>query len=401
MTERSDGDVHGKQPIFWLVLVIAVFVAAWAMRAAASVVIPVIVAFFVAIAIEPVDGAIRDRLPRGLRWVGHVVSMLILILVLGAFFVGIGLAARQVAEKFPDDFAGVGDMIEGTTAAGDGGGGTADESAAQDPAPGSTNASPESAGGGAGEAEGGNGVLRRLGIDKGELGQFLRERGTSYASVVINGTATFLASLVLILFLALLLLVEAPHWRSKASTVLTRREESQWMQTLERTAHNLRVFVVAKGAIGLVTAVLYVGWMAVMGLDLLLVWGILTFLLSYIPVIGSIVAGGIAAGYAFFQLDLYWAVVTGLGLLAIEQVMGNYVEPRFLGRQLALSSFVVLVSLLAWGWLWGIAGALLATPMLILILNIAAHVGSLRPIAVLLSEHGEESVRAVHAEEQA
>ena len=408
MKDRS-GTAH-EHPLFWLLVLVAVVLTGWALKAAASVVIPLFVSFFIAIARAPLDGYVRDRAPRGARWLGHLVSMLVLILILGTFFVGIGMAARQVAEKFPGDFADMEQMIEQTAAPADAEGGGADSPSAdgageQGSGAAGTGRQAESQGEGEGEGaaagQGGNGgVLDRLQGFKGELGNILRERGTGFAGTILNRTASFLAALVLVLFLALLLLIEAPQWREKAHTLLTRREESQWMQALDQTAQNLRLFVVAKTLTGLATALLYVGWLALMGLDLLLVWGVLTFLLSYIPVLGSVIAGLVAAGYAFFQLDFYWAVVTGLGLLAIEQVMGNYVEPRFLGRQLSLSSFIVLVSLLIWGWLWGVAGALLATPMLILILSVAAHVGSLRPVAVFLSEHGEESVRALHAEEK-
>lgn len=391
--DRETG-TEEPHPLFWILLVIALILVGWALKASASIVIPLVVAFFLAIALAPLDGFVSHRMPRGARWMGHLVSMLILIVLLGTFFAGIGLAARQVVDKFPASFTDMGQVIEQTATPDDAEG----ASSSADGADGGGAA----AGGQASPADVGlesGGVVGQLQGWKGELGELLKERGTGYAGTVLNRTASFLAALVLVLFLTLLLLIEAPHWRDKARTVFTREEESQWMQALEQTARNLRVFVVAKTAVGLTTALLYVGWMAVMGLDLLLVWGVLTFLLSYVPVIGSVVAGLIAAGYAFFQLDIYWAVVTGLGLLAIEQVMGNYVEPRFLGRQLALSSFVVLASLLLWGWIWGIAGAVLATPLLILVLNVSAHVGPLRPLAVLLSENGEASVRAVHADE--
>ncbi len=221
MTDRTDRDVHGREPIFWLVLGIALFVAAWALKASASVVIPVIVSFFLAIALAPVDEACRARLPHGARWIGHAVSMLILILILGAFFVGIGMAARQVAEKFPGDFSDVGQIIGQTETPGDGGEGASDGEATGDGAGASEAGEGASGGGastvsdgatsGAGEAAGGGqagGVLGGIGRLKDELGDLVRERGTSYAGVVLNRTASVLASLVLILFLTLLLLIE-------------------------------------------------------------------------------------------------------------------------------------------------------------------------------------------------
>ena len=89
--------------------------------------------------------------------------------------------------------------------------------------------------------------------------------------------------------------------------------------------------------------------------------------------------------YAFVQKDLGTTLAVGAGIFVIEQVMGNYVDPRVQGRQVSLSSLVILIALLVWGWVWGIAGAILAVPITMAAMIICAHVQPLRPFALMLS----------------
>jgi AI-2 transport protein TqsA len=90
------------------------------------------------------------------------------------------------------------------------------------------------------------------------------------------------------------------------------------------------------------------------------------------------------------QLGFGWAVVVVAGLTAIDQVIGNYLDPRLMGRTLNVSSLVVLLSVIFWGWIWGVAGALLAVPLTVTIILICAQVPALQPIAVLLGGDVED-----------
>ncbi len=147
----------------------------------------------------------------------------------------------------------------------------------------------------------------------------------------------------------------------------------------------LRRYILARAVLGLATALLYVGCLWAFGIDLLIVWGLLAFLLNFIPTFGSFVAGGLAVLYAFVQVDVGTALLVAAGIFVIEQVMGNFVDPRVEGRQVSLSPLVVLLAHLGWGWLWGVAGAILAAPMTIALVVVFAHVDALRPVALLLS----------------
>ena len=150
-------------------------------------------------------------------------------------------------------------------------------------------------------------------------------------------------------------------------------------------AVRLRRYLLARAILGLITALLYAAWLWIFSVDLLVVWALLAFLLNFIPTLGSLIAGALPVLYAFVQKDAGTALAVGAGIFVIEQVMGNYVDPRVQGRQVSLSSLVVLITLLVWGWMWGVAGAILAVPITIAAMIICAHIPRLRPFALMLS----------------
>ena len=79
------------------------------------------------------------------------------------------------------------------------------------------------------------------------------------------------------------------------------------------------------------------------------------------------------------------AALIAAGFFASEQAIGNFVDPRLLGRQIVLSPLVILVALMFWAWLWGAAGAFLATPIMLSLLVAFNHIAALRPIALVMS----------------
>ena len=78
------------------------------------------------------------------------------------------------------------------------------------------------------------------------------------------------------------------------------------------------------------------------------------------------------------------------GLVLIDQVIGNYLDPRLQGRTLNMSSLVVLISVILWGWIWGVVGTLLAVPMTVTIMSACERIPALRPIAILLQGGPDE-----------
>ena len=118
-----------------------------------------------------------------------------------------------------------------------------------------------------------------------------------------------------------------------------------------------------KTVISVLTGLLIGIWTSLLGVDFPIVLGLLAFLLNYVPNIGSMIAAVPAVLSAFIELGIGPAAVTGLGYVVVNTVMGNIIEPRFMGRGLGLSTLVVFLSLLFWGWVLGPVGMRLSVPL--------------------------------------
>ena len=141
-----------------------------------------------------------------------------------------------------------------------------------------------------------------------------------------------------------------------------------------------------KTLISLTTGSLVAAAMAIIGVDFPLLWGMLAFLLNYIPALGSILAAIPPAILAIVQPELGFGSVLAVAIvfLSINIALGNFLEPYLMGRGLGMSPLVVFLSLIFWGWVWGPVGMLLSVPMTMIIKIMLENTEDLRWIAVLL-----------------
>lgn len=130
-------------------------------------------------------------------------------------------------------------------------------------------------------------------------------------------------------------------------------------------------------------------WLALwaIGIDFAATWGFLAFIMNFIPTVGSILASipPLLIALVQFAPDTYRPFFAALAaILAIQMTIGNVISPRLMGNRLNVSPVVILISLLFWNWLWGIPGALLATPFTAAIKIICDNIEPLRPVGILL-----------------
>lgn len=328
--------------------IIALAAAFWLLRETFTVTMPLLAALLLALAVWPLVDAIRKRMPRRLEWLGAVAGLLIVLVVLGVFLAGLGLAVEQLYRLGSDLEPRLRERVDGL------------------PLPDIL-------------SDGPNGDGQSLTSVQGLASQ---------AMAALGVTAHVAGGIVAILFLMLLMLTESHNWYRKTLTLTEPGGEQRWLEIGRSVGQKFRAFFTTRFIIGLISAVLYVGWLAIFGVDYLLLWGILTILLSFIPTVGSIISGTLPVLYVFVLRDPVSAAIVGAGLLVIEQVIGNFVDPKVMGRRLAVSPLVVLVSLLFWSLLWGIPGALLAVPLTVLATLVMAHFEGLKPAALLLTDCG-------------
>jgi AI-2 transport protein TqsA len=131
------------------------------------------------------------------------------------------------------------------------------------------------------------------------------------------------------------------------------------------------------------------------GLELATAWGVIAFVLNYIPFIGPLVATVFPTLFALAQFESWeLAVIVFVGLNLIQFLIGSYLEPRIAGSALSISPFLVLFAVFFWAFLWGIPGAFIGVPIVIAILTLCEEHESTRWIATLLSGREESSTRA-------
>jgi AI-2 transport protein TqsA len=127
-------------------------------------------------------------------------------------------------------------------------------------------------------------------------------------------------------------------------------------------------------------------WSWMTGLELVLVWGILNFLLNFVPVIGNIVGIVPPVLFAFIQFGGWqMPLLVFAGFVVLQMTISNVVYPILQGKQLSLSPLAIIVAMTFWSWVWGIAGALIAVPLTAAIVMICAQFDRSRWIAKLLS----------------
>ncbi|MGB1197988.1 MAG: AI-2E family transporter [Thalassotalea sp.] len=203
------------------------------------------------------------------------------------------------------------------------------------------------------------------------------------AADMLSGLGGVMANLFLIIITVIFMLFEAPSLPRKVHLAMD--DPEMRMQQIDRFLSSVNHYLAIKTLVSVATGICVSVMLWAIGLDFYLLWGVLAFLLNYIPNIGSIIAAVPAMSLAVLQLGLAPAGFIGLGYLAINTVMGNVVEPRYLGRGLGLSTLVVFLSLIFWGWLLGTVGMLLSVPLTMIIKIGLESSEDGRWLAVLLS----------------
>lgn len=184
--------------------------------------------------------------------------------------------------------------------------------------------------------------------------------------IVLGGLGTLAGGLVAVGFslaFCMFALLEAPRWRAWTESWTSPARSAY---ALSLTAHygvQVRRYLFAKTITGIVSGAATWLFVWIMGVPLAHIWGGLTFLLNFIPNIGALLSGVPPILLAFAELGLAQGLIVAAGLILIELLSGNLLEPLLEADFLKLSPFLMLASLLFWGWVWGILGAVLA-PML-------------------------------------
>lgn len=191
-----------------------------------------------------------------------------------------------------------------------------------------------------------------------------------------------LTNTFLIVLTVIFMLLEVSSFPDKLRAALGNTGSS--FESLGKVTNGIKRYMAIKTLTSLATGIFVGIWLAILGVDYPVLWGLVAFLLNYVPNIGSIIAAIPAVLLSFVQIDMVHALFAALGYLVVNVVIGSVIEPRVMGRGMGLSTLVVFLSLIFWGWVLGPVGMLLSIP-LTMILKIALEYNEdTRWIAALL-----------------
>lgn len=202
------------------------------------------------------------------------------------------------------------------------------------------------------------------------------------AAGLLNGVGSALTNAALIVFILIFMLMEVSSFTRKLELAIPRSRDV--MDYISRVAHSVKRYLAIKTVISLATGVTAGLLVSVLGIDFALLWGLLAFLLNYVPSVGSILAAIPPVILALIQYGPGRALVVVVGYIVINAVFGNLIEPRLAGRGVGLSPLVVFLSLVFWGWVLGPVGMLLSVPLTASIKIILESTPSTQWAAVLL-----------------
>lgn len=213
---------------------------------------------------------------------------------------------------------------------------------------------------------------------------------SGYVSTVAGQAGSLMQATVLVILFVGFLFAERLWFATKLTNFFDDEKQAVRVgRIIGSIIHRVNYYLLVKTAVSVVTGLMVYAVARLFDLELATAIGVLTFVLNYIPNVGSIVATGMVALVAFVQTGdptVTAAIFVICGV--IQFTNGNVIDPLLMGRALRLSSFGIIISLAFWSAVWGIPGMFLSVPIMVSLMVVCSHVPILRPIAILLSREG-------------
>ncbi len=207
------------------------------------------------------------------------------------------------------------------------------------------------------------------------------------AATMLKQLAGLLKNAFFVLITLIFILFEAGGISAKLQAVFMGREDT--LDNYAKILGGVNRFLGIKTLTSAATGILVAVWLMILGVDYPLLWGVVAFLLNYIPTIGSIIAAVPALLLALVQLGPAEMGVCAVGYFVINITISNFIEPRFMGDGVGLSALVVFLSMAFWGWVLGPAGMLLSVPLTMSVKIAASANPRMEWVAIMLGSNAE------------
>jgi AI-2 transport protein TqsA len=206
----------------------------------------------------------------------------------------------------------------------------------------------------------------------------------------LNKLVSMMGNTFLIFLIVLFTLTEFSSFPVKANAILKGSDRS--VSYFSTILQNVRHYLGIKTIICLLTGILVYVALLIIGVDYPLLWALIAAIMNYIPNIGSIIAAVPAVLFALVQLGLGHAIWTLASFMVVNNVLGNFIEPRIMGKGLGLSTLVVFLSLIFWGFVFGTVGMFLSVPLTMTIKIILEQNEKTRWISIILGTPSEAEI---------
>ncbi|MDR0313514.1 MAG: AI-2E family transporter [Treponema sp.] len=350
--------------VFLLVALIAFFLTAVALRTTASVILPFTIALLFALVIGPLVSLMaKIHIPRVIAILLVVITVVAALVFIGVLLFGSGRAILRVYPRYEtrltEIYLWVGQFFDISY----------------------------------------NDELSFIQNLWYQLGSQIRLFTFQFSNSFFN----FIKDSVIVGILMVFLLVESVFFKEKLSVAF----EGKWAgqigkistDIVTQVSRYLSIKFIISVANGIIIGVL----LHLVGVEFAEVWGLIQFILNFIPSLGSIAVGVLVS---LFSLAQFWPepvpiILTMVIMIGINMIIGYVLEPKIMGDRLGLSPVVILVSLLIWGWIWGFAGMILAVPMMVIIKIVCENFPVLEPISILLGSRRSVLAKKAEYEEAA
>ncbi len=212
-------------------------------------------------------------------------------------------------------------------------------------------------------------------------------------SQLASGLSGFFSKTLMVLIYLLFIFLEVDSVKLKLDVLFPNADKKQKVMAIwAKIETSLSSYFKVKTLMSLLTGFLSYLVLLVIGVDSAIFWAFLIFLLNYIPTIGSLIATVFPAVFSLLQFGTFMPCILVLGCIgAIQQVVGNLIEPKLMGKNLNVSPMVTIIALAIWGQLWGVIGMLLSVPITVIIIIVLSQFKQTQTVAILLSEKGNLS----------
>jgi len=335
---------QAKSTGYIIIVLASIVIILGALKLAAAIVAPFLLSAFIAIIIAPLySWLIHKKVPTVLALLAVVGGLMVLFSLVGVL---VGSSIQSFTENMPLYEAQLETQLQSLT-----------------------------------------GLMERYGLGRGEITAMLNPGALmKYSATVLKGAGSILTNSFIILLIVLFMLLESTQLAKKIAYT---DGEKETMKHVNEVMTKIKRYMALKAVVSLVTGLVVTVALMMIGLDYAILWGFIAFLFNFIPNIGSVIAAIPAMLLAYVQLGTFGVIEVGVVYLLVNTLIGQIIEPRLMGQGLGISTLVVFLSLIFWGWLLGPVGMLLSIPLTIMIKMMLNTAEKTRWLAVLIgNENG-------------